>query len=448
MPPTQTQNRKDLLQAYRLMTTRSALALIAGEPDSPNQPLRRRSTATVSGILVAVIVCVLFGVLGAMGIVGSAETNLAQKGSLVIDQDTGTPYVPCDNGDLCPALNYTSALLALRNGHPAKTTVSQAQLAGTKIGPTIGIMGLPQDLPTESNLVKGPWAVCDNGSDVSTLVGGTSVHGTPLGGSTAALVRSGSTDYVLWDGQKMEIQKRYEPLIFLGASPRPVTAAWLNAVPSGPPFAPPPVPGLGGNSSVAALVPNKVGQVFNTSTGPAVLEQDGLHPVTPLQSLLLQEEEPNMHPAQPPTVGAANNNLRGPVPNPFPSPRRPQPGSVSGTVCYTYSTTGKQAITTGAAVPANATSTGNSGPTTVNQVWLPAGGGALIGMTSQPGSKSASSWALLSGATRYGLNGSGVASMLGYNLSKDQTYLPASVVGVLPEGKGLDPVAAAQPASG
>ena len=32
------QNRKDLLQAHRLMTQRSALALICGEPDSPNQP--------------------------------------------------------------------------------------------------------------------------------------------------------------------------------------------------------------------------------------------------------------------------------------------------------------------------------------------------------------------------------------------------------------------------
>ena len=62
MPP-QTQNRKDLLQAYRLMTQRTALALVAGEPDSPNQPLRRRNTATVSGILAGVIACAVFGVL-------------------------------------------------------------------------------------------------------------------------------------------------------------------------------------------------------------------------------------------------------------------------------------------------------------------------------------------------------------------------------------------------
>lgn len=449
MPPTQTQNRKDLLQAYRLMTQRSALALIAGEPDSPNQPLRRRSTATVSGILIGVIVCVLFGVLGAMGI-GSSQKGLVQANTLVIDKDTGTVYVPCNKGELCPALNYTSALLALKNGSPKRKSVSQQALAGTKLGPTVGITGLPQDLPTSSNLVKGPWAVCDNGG-VSTLVGGKSVGGTPLTGSSADLVRSQGQDYVLMNGQKMQIASRYVPLMFQGAQPRPVTPAWLNAVPAGPDFAPPAISGFGSPSPNTAI-PGKVGQVFTTTAGPAVLEQDGkLHSVSSLQAFLL-EEEPGAPGQQTVTPSIANSNTGSPVERPAGLPAtRPQAAPASGTVCYTYATGGKQAITTGATVPANATSTGNSSPATVNQVWLPSGGGALIGMSSKPGSTSASSvssWALLSGATRYGLNGSGVASMLGYDLSKDETVLPASLVSVLPAGKGLDPVAAAQPASG
>ena len=49
------QNRKDLLQAHRLMTQRSALALICGEPDSPNQPLRRLNLGTISSLLVGAI---------------------------------------------------------------------------------------------------------------------------------------------------------------------------------------------------------------------------------------------------------------------------------------------------------------------------------------------------------------------------------------------------------
>ena len=58
------QNRKDLLQAHRLMTRRASLALICGEPDSPNQPLRRLNIAAISSALAGVIVAGVFGVLG------------------------------------------------------------------------------------------------------------------------------------------------------------------------------------------------------------------------------------------------------------------------------------------------------------------------------------------------------------------------------------------------
>ena len=50
------QSRRDLFAAHRLMTQRVALALLRGEPDIPDQPLRRLNVATFSGVLVAVIV--------------------------------------------------------------------------------------------------------------------------------------------------------------------------------------------------------------------------------------------------------------------------------------------------------------------------------------------------------------------------------------------------------
>jgi hypothetical protein len=57
-------DRKNLLQAHRLMTRRASLALLCGEPDSPNQPLRRMNTATITSIMAGVIVAAVFGVLG------------------------------------------------------------------------------------------------------------------------------------------------------------------------------------------------------------------------------------------------------------------------------------------------------------------------------------------------------------------------------------------------
>ena len=90
------QNRKDLLQAHRLMTQRSALALICGEPDSPNQPLRRLNLGTISSLLVGAIAVGVFGVLGLIA-PGSA-IGLTRAGTLVIDSASATAYVPCDGG--------------------------------------------------------------------------------------------------------------------------------------------------------------------------------------------------------------------------------------------------------------------------------------------------------------------------------------------------------------
>ena len=102
---------KDLLQAHRLMTQRSALALITGEPDSPHQPLRRLNTGMVSSLLVGAIAAAVFAVLGL--IAPASASDLTKAGTLVIDAGSATAYVPCDHGRLCPALNYPSALLAL-----------------------------------------------------------------------------------------------------------------------------------------------------------------------------------------------------------------------------------------------------------------------------------------------------------------------------------------------
>ncbi|HEY2522573.1 MAG TPA: type VII secretion protein EccB, partial [Streptosporangiaceae bacterium] len=135
---------KDLLQAHRLMTQRSALALITGEPDSPHQPLRRLNTGLVSSLLVAAIAAAVFAVLGL--IAPASASNLTKAGTLVIDSGTATAYVPCDHGKLCPALNYPSALLALDSDQVRRVEASPAALGRYPGGPTIGVPGLPQDL--------------------------------------------------------------------------------------------------------------------------------------------------------------------------------------------------------------------------------------------------------------------------------------------------------------
>jgi hypothetical protein len=58
------------------------------------------------------------------------------------------------------------------------------------------------------------------------------------------------------------------------------------------------------------------------------------------------------------------------------------------------------------------------------------------------------SYFLVTGGVRYGLAGPDVAAMLGYNLTRQQTLVPASVVDLIPAGPAFDPAAARDRVSG
>jgi type VII secretion protein EccB len=453
MPP-QTQNRRDLLQAYRLMTQRTALALIAGEPDSPNQPLRRRNMATVSGVLAGVIACAVFGVLGMLS--PGPVSGLTKAGTLVIDKDTATPYVPCrasGQQKLCPALNYASALLALDTTGVNRVDVTQSTLANYKIGPTVGIAGLPQDLPISTDLIKGPWSVCAD-AGISTLVGGAAVGGTAITTQYADLVNSEGQNWVLWDGRRMKIPNKIMTVLWPSVTPQTVSTAWLNALPEVPDFTPPVITGEGTTVRGPNGTNATVGQVFSASTaqGPKdyVLDQEGkLDPITQVQAELLEFEANGAPEGQQqiaPSTAAEDVGTPVPAGNlPSTLPKIPR---LTSPVCVSYGAGMNPTITAGGTIPANATPTGNGSPTTVDRVWLPQGHGALIGVTASTDRPPVKTWFLLDGATRYGLSSSEVAYVLGYNLKQDETVLPASLVDLLPMGPALDPTQIKQQLTG
>jgi type VII secretion protein EccB len=450
-------SHRDLLQAHRLMTQRSALALISGEPDSPHQPLRRLNVGTISSLLAGAIAAAVFAVLGLIspggGATGSA-TGLTQAGTLVVDSASATAYVPCDRGKLCPALNYTSALLALDSARVRRVEVSPAALAHYSLGPTIGVAGLPQDLPLAQNLVTGPWAVCATTAG-TTLVGGHTVGGTPLGPGSAALATTGQGDvWVLWDGQRLAIQPSVAQTLFPAMPLQTVPSAWLNAVPEGPPFAAPHLPGQGAQV-VGPDGPALVGQVFDQpgSGGAApqyyALLADGkLARVTATQAQLLTRE-PGAQAARQISPSAATADLstttipRGNLPATIPAvaPAR-------SALCVTYGRALGRQIVTSATVPPGATPiTAATSSTVLTQVWLPPAHGALIGAA--PGSTSAgvTTYFLVTGATRYALPTHSVAAILGYTLKSDSTVLPAGVLDQIPAGPPLSPTAATNPAA-
>jgi type VII secretion protein EccB len=457
------QSRRDLFQAHRLMTQRAALALLRGEPDVPDQPLRRLNVAVFSGVFVAVIVTGLFFILGLLGHGSSSISNT--PGMLVIDKQTGTPFVFCEGGKLCPVVNYASARLALGNSPLNQQTVNQSALTKFARGPEIGIPGLPEPLPTSSLLVRQPWSVCAEttsspfGTNPSTaLVGGTSVGGRPLGAS-ALLVTSQSQDWVIWNGQRMAVQR--DGIVALGAlqRPVPVPSVWLNAIPQGPAFAAPTLSGAGSTVTGPTGTQVVIGQVYKVSAASGVqfyvMLRGGLAPISPMQASLLVSE-PGASPKATLAPSQVSGHLSsasvpgGDLPTAVPSVVTPAP---SAPLCMVYSGGGTAVtgtaltgqVETGGTVPSGGVATGAASD--VGQVTLPPGAGALVAADPGTGSDSGVvSYFLIAGGRRYALASTGVISTLGYSLSQ-AVLLPTGVVELIPPGPALDPSLADRPVS-
>jgi type VII secretion protein EccB len=452
------QTRRDLLQAHRLMTQRAALALLCGEPDTPDQPLRRINIGTICGVLAGMIAAGIFAVLGLLA--PGPVTGLTQPGTLVIDKDTATPYVPCENGKLCPALNYASALLALDMAAVNQVVASQESISRYPAGPVIGIPGLPQDLPVPGDLIKGPWSVCvqqaDGGSQQpqTVLVGGRAIGGTPLGVGSAALVTAApGGGWVIWNGQRLPIAPALMLALF-GGQPQQVPDAWLDALPQGPGFAAPALSGEGQVVTGPDGNPAAIGQVYTVGGSGAPLQyfvlvaDQRLAPVSATQAQLL-ERVPGANAPQAISPSRATGHVSGSaIPGGGLPASVPRLAATGSPLCIAYGPGLSRQVTVGGSVPSGATSTGSSGGAQADAVWLAPDHGALVGAAPDPGQPgTAAVYFLVTGATRYALSSRDVARALGYDLAGQATILPASVLDLIPQGPTMDPAAAAHPAS-
>jgi type VII secretion protein EccB len=470
------QNRKDLLQAHRLMTQRAALALLQAEPDPPDRPLRRLNVGLFSSVLVAVIVVAIFGIWGWID-PGNAQ-GLNTPGILIMDSTTGTSYVWCENNKrLCPVVNYASARLALNSSSITQRTVSQASLAKYPRGPEIGIPGLPQALPGSSQLTGSPWSVCvqslssagvNQPHPETTLVGGHRVGGKALSSRQALLVQEAGQDWLIWNGERLPFQASTQrsALAALNTIQQPATMplGWLNAFRQGPAFAPPNISHPGKPVNVPPIGQAVAGQVFTTSTGTGstrqfyvMLSSGKLKKVTQTQAALLTAVAPDGAAQRSIPLEAVAADSVGSMPSVGLPASMPNvvPYAASKPLCVVYNSSATAAppgpqVTVGGTVPSYAQGAGGSAG--VNQVALPPGTGALVGVVS--GAQTAgqapqvSNYFLMLGGVRYGLASQSVAGVLGYNLSSQRTLLPAWVAQLVPVGTALDPNNAKQQVQG
>ncbi|MEV4655075.1 type VII secretion protein EccB [Micromonospora sp. NPDC049301] len=284
--------RRDQVQAYRFVTRRIVSALLSGDPETTNLPMRRLGMAVFGSVLAAAVV------LGGVGAYGQLTGNTAplEENTLVIERETGATYVFVE-GQLHPTLNYTSARLILNEADPAVRTMSQASLRDRPRGRTVGIVGAPDALPNRKSLTGLPWSVCDvpdpadpRRSTTRVVIDRALPGGTPLG-DRAVLVTVDGQRHLLTGNARLQVlggDQAIAALRMTGTTPLPVGQQLLNAVPAGPPLRKPSLPGQGDRSglSVAGRTAT-IGQVFRAAGQHYVLAREGLVSISEITALLM-----------------------------------------------------------------------------------------------------------------------------------------------------------------
>ncbi|WP_432041993.1 type VII secretion protein EccB [Streptomyces cadmiisoli] len=300
------QSKRDQVQAHMFVMGRLNSGMLNGEPDAPESPLARTSRGLVFGIVIALVISAgafIFGLLSPGG------NNSWRNGTaLVVNRDTGARYLYLD-GRLRPVRNYASARL-LGGKDLTAVTVRTRSLADTPVGTPVGIEGAPDSVPGQDQLERGAWRVCSApDSDTATAqsprsastyrtilaVGGTSA-GRSLSQRQAALLKGpDGALHLMWRGSRLRLDKTGGAVTSLGygsAAARPVTAAFLDALPAGPDLAPPRVPGRGEPGPELGGSGTRVGQLFQVQVPGGtpvwhVLARDGLRALTETAAALL-----------------------------------------------------------------------------------------------------------------------------------------------------------------
>jgi ESX secretion system ATPase EccB len=267
------QTRREQVRAYRFVTRRVVSALLSGEPETNDLPMRRLSIAIFASVMVAVLV---FAGVGAYGLFNAGQVQPATE-ALIIERDSGARYVYLDDHVLYPVLNYASARLLIGQPNPTVKLMSAASLRGIPRGPVLGIPDAPDSLPDPKALTGLPWSLCsaprsrDETVPMSQLLlsappaGGADLGGTAL---LTASGRAGGQQYLVMRArsgriERLKLGKDVAALLNLQGDPVVVGQAVLDAIPAGPDLAKI-TPSKAGKPSgrTVAGAPADIGQVY------------------------------------------------------------------------------------------------------------------------------------------------------------------------------------------
>ncbi|WP_238017830.1 type VII secretion protein EccB [Dactylosporangium sp. AC04546] len=468
-------SNRDQLQAYQFLVQRATSALVTGETDPEHPPFRRSAIASLTGVALAILALAGFGVYGL--IVPGGNSAWRMDDVVIVEKETGTRYVNL-NGRLHPVTNYVSALLLLGK-HGSTVLVSRNSIVGVPRGPRIGIPDAPDALPAGNRLLSGSWSLCSvPASDVAgsrieesvLLVGATPAGGRDLVDQAllVELVTTGER-FLVWRGHR----HRVDDYTAVGAglalateSWARVGRSWLDVLPEGEPIGPIELARAGAPSTAvpgrADIRAGALLMVQTTGGGQQyyLAEADALRPITELQYDIQRAYSPTLAaysgadpgavPLAPSLAAAARQRSPGNADAGAAPATRPEMVRLrdkEATMCATFGpgdTAPRLSIDPALppADPLTATARRSAdGMPLADRVHVPPGWAAVIEAMPSPLAPVGTLTVVTDMGRRYPVATPEVLPMLGYSAVRP-VRLPAGLVARLPEGPGLDPVAA------
>ena len=369
--------KKDLQQAQSYSQRRVLTAFVSGIPGGkelePSNPMRTVVAAIALAILLA-LGSVIFGLIRP-GLPTGWEHN-----KLLLSQDTGARYVS-KNEVLYPVLNTTSARLLIPADDFDIITIDESRIAEVQRGPTIGILGAPDELPTTDRLVQTGWVSCVIDSDQITVLDQAATT-TDVTAGTIAQVEG--VNYLVYGSHSYEIPAENNDgiLRLLGMesiAPVDVTASWLALFEPGTPLAPITVDGAGqnvtvGSQSLPAGTTVREGGGSDDARLSVIMADGSVAPLSPFSyELYLLGDGPEAIDVSSSDIGSLSTSTTVLSANDWPTDI-PQSVDLSSTsACVTLDTTGENPVA-GLATAVDAPAMQQSGRTVI----VAPTGGAIV----------------------------------------------------------------------
>jgi type VII secretion protein EccB len=286
--------RYEQVRAYRFVTRRIVSAMLSGEPESTELPVRRLGMSLFGSLLVGMIVLAVVGIYGFINPSGGKPA----ESDIVIERESGARFVFIE-GRLHPVLNFTSARLIIGSPSPKVRTMSHKSLANLPVGLPVGIRDAPDPPPPKNALLGLPWNVCGmrvtgaGAAATQLVIGRTPSGGVPLGEEALLVSTSTGSDlpmYLLWHDHRLRISDRttLTALELASNTPMQVDRALLDAVAAGPDLTALKLPGAGQPSpkKIAGTNP-EIGAVYRSGQQFYVVTRVGLNAIGAVSAALL-----------------------------------------------------------------------------------------------------------------------------------------------------------------